>query len=202
MRVSLLVSAILLCVTAPLAGQRDRVLTSRWVGTHQGRPLHFEFYGDSLLVVNDRHVLDFRLSHDSLTAVGDTTIQGRYRLAPLEYLLLDTPDGLVTMSRQSALARPITGRWIGPLGSSGETRLELEIFSTGMVRWRTVPGAGWTVGEWDRQFRQITFEWGEEAHVEEEQVQWIAQYYAVGNALLLETTIPDADLTILRRVLR
>jgi hypothetical protein len=203
MRVSLLVSAVLVCVTAPLAGQQDRVLTSRWVGTHLGRPLFLEFYGDTMLVVNEGHVLDFRLSRDSLIAVGDTIIQGRYRLAPLGHLLLDTPDGLITMSQQSTLARPITGRWIGPLGSSGETRLELQIFSGGVVRWRTVPGMGWTRGEWERQFRLITFTWGEEEdQAEEDETKWIAQYDAEGNALLLETTIPDVDLTILRRVFR
>jgi len=195
---------------APLSAQRDTVVAHRWVGRHLGRPLFFEFYGDSMLVVDDRHVLDYHLTRDSLIAIGDTTVVGRYRLAR-GWLLLATPDGVVTMAKQKFLARPLSGRWIGPLGTEDGTLVDLRIFSNGIAQWRTLPSGGWTVGEWDRTFRVITFIWeteetdtteeaeGEEGETENE---WRALYDPIANALLFEVTVPEAETTILRRQLR
>jgi hypothetical protein len=181
-------------VPAPAVAQRDSVLAHRWVGVHRGRPLQFEFYGDTMLVVDDEHVLDFRLSQDSLVAFGDTTIAGAYRLV-LDRLLLQTPDGVVTMATQSALARPLTGRWRGSLGTDDGVEAELVISAGGTARWRRMPGGRWMNGEWDREMRAITFTWSDES-------EWRGQYDPTGNAMLLETTVPEAQPTILRRVFR
>jgi hypothetical protein len=183
-------------VTTPALAQRDTVLAHRWVGTHLGRPLHFEFYGDTMMVVNDRHVLDYRLTRDSLIAVGDTTVIGRYRLS-MGYLLFSTPDGVVTMAKQSFLARPLTGIWVGPLGTPDGAQVELRLHASGVARWRRRSRGGWTTGEWERTFRVITFVWEDE-----EETEWRALYDPIANALLFEITVPDAETTILRRSLR
>jgi len=61
------VAALLLAgllVPAAAAAQRDSVLAHRWVGVHQGQPLQLEFYGDTMLVVDDQRALDYRLTGD------------------------------------------------------------------------------------------------------------------------------------------
>lgn len=191
----LLVPVLSLATAAPVAGQRDDVLASRWVGMHQGRPLQFEFYGDTMLVVNDRWALDFRLTRDSLVALGDTSLMGRYRIVR-DRLLFETRSGVVTMAPQSYLARPLDGRWIGSLGTPDGATLELIINPGGRARWRNLAGGGsWIEGEWDRASRIITFVWPDET-------EWKGQYDPVGNALLLENTVEGAGSTILRRAFR
>lgn len=191
-------SLLLLGLLAPatLQAQRDTVLAYRWVGTHLGRPLQLEFYGDTMLVVDDERVLDFRLTGDSLVAFGDTSVVGRYRLA-LDRLLLQTPDGMITLARQDRLARPLTGRWRGPLGTGDGREIELEIFASGQARWRRLPGGGWQGGEWDRTMRTVTFTWDDE-----DESEWLSQYDPIGNAMLFEATIAGSTSTILRRVFR
>lgn len=178
----------------PAEAQQDSILTSRWVGTHLGRPLQFEFYDDTMLVVNDRWALEFRLTDDSLVAFGDTIIMGRYQMV-LNRLLFQTPEGLVTMAPQSFLARPLDGRWQGALGTPDGTQLELVILPGGRARWRPLPGGPWVEGEWDRASRLITFVWPDET-------EWTGQYDPIGNALLLEQTVEGAGSTILRRAFR
>lgn len=183
-----------LLVPAGAAAQRDSVLAHRWVGVHLGRPLQLEFYADTMLVVGDEHVLDFRLTGDSLVAFGDTTIACQYRLA-MGRLLLQTPNGMVTMAVQSALARPLTGRWRGPLGTDDGAEAELVIFADGTARWRRLPEGRWTGGEWDREMRAVTFTWADES-------EWRGQYDPIGNAMLYELTVPESQPTILRRIFR
>jgi hypothetical protein len=190
---AMLLAACLLA-PVPLMAQRDSVLAHRWVGIHLRQPLQFEFYGDTMLIVNDEHVLDFQLTHDSLVGMGDTTVRGRYRLA-LGRLLLDTPDGMVTMATQSPLARPLTGRWQGALGDEEGATIELLIRVDGTGRWRRLPDGPWMAGEWDRETRIITFTWTDET-------EWRAHYDPIGNALLFEQTLPGAGSSILRRVFR
>lgn len=178
----------------PAMAQRDSVLAHRWVGVHLGRGLQLEFHGDTMLVVNDQHVLDFRLTRDSLVAFGDTSVIGRYRLV-LQRLLLETPDGVVTMAVQSALARPLTGQWRGALGTEDGVETQLVIAPDGSARWRRLPGGAWTYGEWDREMRVITFTWSDDS-------EWRGQYDPIGNAMLFEQTVSGAHPTILRRVFR
>lgn len=187
-------AAMVLLAAVPAGAQRDSALAYRWVGIHLRQPLQLEFFGDTMLVVNDEHVLDFRLTEDSLTAFGDTSIVGRYRLV-LQRLLLETPDGVVTMATQSALARPLTGRWRGALGSADGVEIELVIDASGTARWRSLPDGRWRAGEWDRETRVITFTWEDES-------EWRGQYDPMGNAMLFQQTVPDAEPTILRRVYR
>lgn len=180
----------------PVAAQRDSVLAHRWVGMHQGGPLQFEFYGDTMLVLNDHTVLDFRLSVDSLVAVGDTIVQGRYQLA-LGRLLFSTPDGVVTMAVQSALARPVTGRWTGTMGTVDGAAMEIQVFASGVARWRVLPSGPWTDGEWERNMRFVSFIWADD-----EATEWTAQYDPTGNALLFEQTGAETEATVLRRIFR
>jgi hypothetical protein len=207
MRIALAILGLgVVLAPCPATAQRDSVLAHRWVGIHLGRPLQLEFYADTMLVVNDDHVLDFRLTDDSLIAFGDTTITGRYRLVRIpdrdvlsdslrEWLLLETPDGVVTMAEQKLLARPLTGRWRGPLGTDDGVEVELYISIAGTARWRRLPGGGWQNGEWDRDMRMITFTWDDES-------EWQCMYDPVGNALLFETTVPESSPTILHKVFR
>lgn len=181
-------------LTHPLVAQRDSVLQSRWVGTHFGRMLNLEFYDDTMLVLNDEEPLNFRLTDDSLVAVGDTIIQARWRLV-LGYLLLETPDGVITMASQSMLARPLTGRWVGPLGTSADTTIELEIYRNKTARWRPITGGRWTAGEWERETRDVTLTWPDDT-------EWTGQYDPIGNAILFQQTVPQSSSTILRRAFR
>ena len=194
MRSLLLLGLLVLAGGRPLVAQRDSVLAHRWVGLHLRQPLQFEFYGDTMLVVNDEHVLNFRLTNDSLIATGDTTVAGRYRLV-LGRLILETFEEVVTMATQSPLARPLTGHWAGPLGTSDGNDAELIIFASGIARWRRLPGGRWADGEWDRETRLITFTWADST-------EWRGQYDPVGNAILFERTVEGGETTILRRFFR
>ncbi len=189
----LFVILLLSLVAAPAVAQRDSVLATRWVGSHGGRLLVFEFYGDTMLVINDQHALSFRLTRDSLVAMGDTLINGRYRMA-MGRLLLDTPEGLVTMSPQPALARPLTGRWVGSLFTDDGAEIELVIFLGGTARWRRT-GGNWVTGEWERATRLITLVWPDGT-------EWVGQYDPLGNAILFEETLSGSGATILRRSFR
>jgi hypothetical protein len=194
MRFILVFCGCLLVAPAGVAQQRDSVLASRWVGIHLGRPLRFEFYGDTMLVLNDQTPLSFRLSRDSLIAGGDTVIQARWRHV-LGHLLLDTPDGPITMSRQVPLARPLTGRWTGPLGTPDDRLIEVFLAANGTARWRDLSGGGWTTGEWERESRLIAFTWIDET-------EWQGQYDPIGNNLLLLRTVEGSQGSILRRAFR
>ena len=204
MRPAVFVLLLLLAFPTAATAQRDSLLASRWVGYHLGRPLQFEFYGDTMVVVDDEHALDYRLTLDSLVATGDTLIVARWRYV-MGHLLLDTPDGAVTMSAQNFLARPLTGRWVGPLGDDDETLIEMRLYLGGTARWRPIDGSSWTTGEWERESRLITFTWPDPAAADDpeaEPLEWRGQYDPIGNNLLLENTVEGSHGTILRRAYR
>ena len=62
------------------ADQTDPLLR-RWVGHHRNRPIFFDFYSDSMLVVDDIHVLGFAFTWDSIIAYGDTSFAVSYRFS-------------------------------------------------------------------------------------------------------------------------
>ena len=203
---TLAVLCTLIAVSASGAGQQESRLLQRWVGTHYNRPLHLDFYGDTMLVVNDRYAVDYYVVDDSLIAYGDTSFAVSYWFAR-DRLLLQTEEGrIVTLSRQLELARPLHGgRWRGgEIGTDDD--MELVLMRGGIARWRTYPGGKWDNGEWDRSTRIITFTWfPDTAGVDEEvpdSVQWVAQYDPEGSALLFPETIPDKGTVVLRRILR
>ncbi len=138
-----------------------------------------------MLVVGDRHALDYRLTSDSLTAAGDTTIRAQYRLSHGR-LLLEIPEGIViTMATQKTLARPLTGRWIGTVDSSGKAiPVEINLNADRSACWRVTPDGKWLGGEWDRAFRQVTMTW--------DNSEWIGSYDPQHNSLVLK---PTADST-------
>lgn len=188
--------AAALVVSSPLVLQQSSQLSGRWVGMHRGAPLHFEFYGDTMLVVNDRYALNARVTSDSLLASGDTTVVARYWFS-LDRLLVETPDGyVVTMSAQKALARPLTGRWVGDLGTPEQVEAELVITPGGVAQWRQLPAGNWVAGEWERQTRVITFTWAADS------TDWVGHYDVEGNAILFEKTLPGSRAAIFRRVFR
>jgi len=179
-----------------LSAQTDERLRKRWVGTLNGRTLHLEFYGDSMVVVNDEHALDYRATGDSIVASGDTSLAVSYRFA-IGRLLLFTEDGeVVTMSEQDALARPLEGRWVGAPSRWAEQSVELIMNRGGTARWRRAPDGGWVYGEWDRVTRLLTFTWLPDSTV------WSGQYDPAGNAVLFEKGPANAGTVVLRRVLR
>lgn len=187
---------------AGLAGQENPLL-QRWVGRHPpNRPLFLDFYSDSMLVVNDRHVTDFWYTGDSLVVFGDTTFTVRYEFR-YDKMLIHTADGTtVTMSHQPISARPIHGGQLGTWGSwvastaDGASLLLEMTRSGGRARWRHIPGGSWTVGEWEKDARTIRFEW------EPDSTTWVAQYDAVGHQLIFEQTEPGTSVTIFRRYYR
>ncbi|MBI2537433.1 MAG: hypothetical protein HYW06_10835 [Gemmatimonadetes bacterium] len=177
--------------------QCETSLTGRWVGLHQNQTLHLEFYGDTMLVVNDQYPLTFRATSDSLTATGDTTVAARYWFSFCR-LLLETPDhSVVTMSSQGVLARPLTGRWVGGLGTPDGAEAELRLAPSGTARWHLLPDGPWTEGEWERQTRIITFTWAGS-----DTIPWVGHYDVEGNAILFERTVPNSRTAIFHRVFR
>lgn len=187
---------VVLALIPPLPDQGGDRLHRRWVGTHTGGSLHLDFYGDSLLVVNDQYALNYRATRDSIVATGDTTLAVSYWFALDRLLLRTTGDEVITMSEQSALARPLQGRWRGSPTAWADREVDLVMSRGGGARWRAVPGGGWTQGEWDRATRVITFTWLPDS------TQWIGQYDPVGNAILFEDAPPENGILVLRRVFR
>lgn len=175
----------------------DSGVLRRWVGTKpDGRPLYLEFFGDTMLVVNDTYALNYRLTPDSLTAVGDTSLSFRYRLS-FGKLLLETTEYVLTMSPQSPLARPLTGTWIGEvLGSESSNTVRLDLLRGGAARWRPTQGGSWQVGEWDRLARTIDLLWLPDS------VTWMGQYDPTGNAILFEEIEEGSGPAIFRRLFR
>ena len=171
-------------------------LTGRWVGQHNRQTLLLEFYGDTMLVVNDRYPLNFRVSGDSLFATGDTTITARYWFSYCR-LLLEPPDGSeVTMTYQAPLARPLTGRWVGDLGPPKNGTAEMRISANGSARWHMLPSGSWTDGDWERATRLITFTWATDT------IPWLGHYDPEGNAILFDHTVPGSGTAIFRRIFR
>lgn len=191
----MLVVLFVTAVAGTLATQTDPRLLRRWVGLHQGRPIHLDFYGDTMLVVNDERALEYRATRDSLIAYGDTSFALTYWFA-LDRMLLQTEAGeVITMAPQDELARPIEGRWTGT--PSGTDRpIELRMTRGGTARWRPVSDGPWTNGEWDRMMRIITFTWLPDS------VVWTGRYDPGGNALLFSDIPPDGGALILRRFYR
>jgi len=104
------------------------------------------------------------------------------------------------MARQRTLGRPLTGRWIGDVDSSGTTLpIELNLNTSRTACWRHSPAGKWTVGEWERETRVITLTWDND--------EWTGLYDPQRNSLLLD---PPSDSThtttgptgILRRIFR
>jgi hypothetical protein len=175
-----IVMTLVLAVVVLAATGQDAGLLKRWVGTHEGRPLVLDFYGDSMVVVNDVHVADYSVRGRRLSVSGDTSFTATYWFA-LDRLLLETDAGVVlTLAQQDLLARPMFGQWVGALSPSG-TGVELYLGRGGVARWRTA-GSGWTDGEWNRRSRTIVFTWMPDS------TEWSAQYDPLGAALLFEET--------------
>ena len=177
-------------------------MLGRWVGIHLEKSLTLEFYGDTMLVVGDRHPLNYRLTPDSIIATGDTSFAVRYRLA-FGKLLLESGDDIITMSRQITLGRPLIGRWVGDVDTSGTTQLaELRLSVDRSASWRALPSGKPEYGEWDRQTRKVTLTWTNGG-------EWIGLYDPTRNTLLLEPATdstgvvqPGGATGVLRRVFR
>jgi hypothetical protein len=193
-RRALTAAVVTLLVGAPaLRAQSTDSLFGRWVGTHMGRPLFFDFYGDTMLVVNDRYPLGFAYTRDSLRAYGDTSFTVEYVFLLGRLLIRNVEGNWVTMSAQDRLARPLHGTWYADAGDG--RRILLYLQRGGPARWRMVPGGSWTIGEWDRQARSLMFTW------EPDSVVWQG-FYDAPRALILEEDASASGLSIFRRMIR
>ena len=176
-------------IIGPLAAQSQHRLLSRWVGTHDGRPWVIDFYGDSMLVVDDEHVLDFQLLGDSLVAYGDTSFAVSYWFVR-DRLLVQTAAGeIITMAPQDHLARPLHGNWRGG-------GINLWMGRGGVTRWRPADGGSWQDGEWERRTRIISFLWLPDS------LEWTAQYDPPGAALLFSEMESRTSPVVLRKAFR
>ncbi len=178
-------------------------LQTRWVGTHLGRPLHIDFYADTMVVVKDRFVADYEATQDSIVVFGDTSFSVHYRFA-LGRMILRTDSGnVITMAAQGSLARPLRGNWLGTPGRMRDSLVELQMNASGTAYWRTLPAGGWIEGEWDRFSREITFTWfPDSAAGRPDSTQWVGMYNPVRSQLLFDETLPESGVTILRRFFR
>jgi hypothetical protein len=178
-------------------------LQTRWVGTHLGRPLHIDFYADTMVVVRDVFVCDYEATRDSIYVFGDTTFSVHYRFA-LDRMILRTDSGaVITMSAQGPLARPLRGNWFGSPGRLRESLIELQMLQTGAAYWRTLPRGGWIEGEWDRLSREVTFTWlPDSAAGRPDSTLWVGMYNPTRSQLLFDSTLSEGGVTILRRFFR
>jgi hypothetical protein len=196
MRVILLLTTLTFSVAAWQSQDRHPILR-RWVGTLNSQPLHFDFFGDTMLLLNDTKPLSFRLQGDSLTAWGsDTTFTVRYWFSRDRLLVLTAESTLVTMAEQSRAARPLWGLWRGsPIGKSDEV-IELVMRRGGTALYRVAPSREWLTGEWNRATRMISFTW------EADSTEWVGQFDPGGAALLFDSTYAESGTVVLRKVYR
>jgi len=181
-------------------------LLRRWVGHYRNRPIFFDFFSDSLLVVNDIHAVDFVFTWDSIIAYGDTSFAVSYRFS-YDRLLITTESGTVfTMAPQDIMARPISA----PGGSRMPTRwisetslgtVEVQMREGGWARWRLTPGGSWQSGEWSRSARDVEFTWVSRDGEVPDTTLWIGVYDAP-DAMIFEETVPESGITIFRRTIR
>jgi hypothetical protein len=156
-----------------------------------------------MVVVNDRHVCDYRASRDSIIVLGDTSFSVHYRFA-LDRMIVTTDSGnVITMAVQGPLARPLAGSWFGSPSRIRDMRMELLMDMQGRALWRAVPGGAWIEGEWDRVSREIIFTWfPDSAAGRPDSTEWIGIYNPDRSQLLFDETIPESGVTILQRFFR
>ena len=171
-------------------------LQTRWVGTHLGRPLHIDFYADTMVIVQDRFVCDYEATRDSIIVFGDTTFSVHYRFALDRMIVRTDSGGVITMSAQGTLARPLRGNWFGTPGRMRDSLIELQMNASGAAYWRTLPRGQWIEGEWDRFSREITFTWLPDS------TEWVGMYKPARSQLLFDSTFAESGVTILRRFFR
>ncbi len=178
-------------------------LQTRWVGTHLGRPLHLDFYSDTMAVVRDVHVCDYEATRDSIFVFGDTTFSVHYRFA-LDRMIVRTDSGnVITMSAQGRLARPLRGNWFGTPLRMRDSLIELQMNASGAAYWRTLPRGEWIEGEWDRFSREITFTWLPDSTAgRPDSTLWVGMYHPERSQLLFDSTLSESGVTILRRFFR
>ena len=202
--VALIVGGMLLAAVMPQ--QQERII-DRWVGTYQNQPLHFDFFADTMLLLNDVSPLYYRLTSDSLIAWGDTSFVVNYWFSMDRLLVLTEDNHVVTMSRQDKRARPIWGLWRGnPVSRSDET-IELFLGRGGGSRWRHVGDDRWTDGEWSRRSVLLTFTWPPDSVVENGDAEpdsavWNGLLDPVGGALLFDSTYSESGIVVMRKVYR
>ena len=192
---ALLIGALALPAWGGTQAQDDHPLLRRWVGSHAGRPLVLDFYGDTMLVVNDDLVLSFERELNRVRVYGDSAFTLTYWFVR-DRLLLQTEGGtVITMAPQGPLSRSLFGgRWRG--SGPSQHLVELELLRGGVARWRSLPDGRWNGGEWDRTARNITFTWLPDSTI------WTAQYDPAGAALLFSETTPGSGTVILRHAYR
>lgn len=190
----LILTAVGLASTA-WAQESPAPLLQRWIGRYDNQPLALDFYDDTMVVVNDQFAASFRATYDSLAVFGDTSFTVAYWFS-MGRLLLQTRDGkVVTMSRQSDLARPIEGLWRGSSPSDGQA-VVIQMWRGGAARRRTLPEGAWIDGQWDRNSRMIQFTWRPDS------TTWTATYDPLGQALLFTDANPTVGTLVLRKVYR
>jgi hypothetical protein len=189
------------------AGQKNDPLEKRWVGTLNRQALFLDFFGDSMLVVNDRIIMDYWAGPDSIIAYNaDTSFALQYR-AVYDKLLIETADGItVTMSPQPIQARPVFsgfgwdwGRWIAR--SRGEViQLYIKRIGNG-ARFTTNSSARKGLsGRWRRAGRTFTFTWETPTEENPDSTQiWMGHFDAEGHQFLFDDTGPETDMAIFRR---
>lgn len=210
----------------PSNSQESRLLR-RWVGAKvNGIPLWLDFFGDSMLVISDnvdQFTANYALTPNTLVVYGDsvfmrvlatafnrnregedfgerTSFEMRYRFS-LERLLVEADGVTITMSPQSVLARRIEANWIADL--SDGTRMQLQLYRSGSVRYRVAPGGSWVWGDWKRNARDITFDWNRDSvETRDSTLIWNSLYDARGDQIILENVGVGTGTTIFRRIIR
>lgn len=228
----LTVACALLALPAVAEGQfpeRDgsNRLLQRWVGAKaNGLPIWLDFFGDSMLVVSDNiqsRDADYSLAPGRVTVYGDsitmrilaTSFNGNregedfgflrqfelsYRFS-LDRMIMSADGRSITMTAQNRLARPLEANWIADLPDG--RRMELRLQGSGSALYRFVPGGGWRVGEWDRNFGDITLDWNPpDIEEPDSSLIWTGLYDADGQQILLEQVIEGSSVTIFRRIIR
>ncbi len=210
----------------PSDSQENRLLR-RWVGAKvNGIPLWLDFFGDSMLAISDnvnQFAANYALTPNTLVVYGDsvfmrvlatafdrnregedfsgrTSFEMRYRFS-LERLLVEADGVTITMSPQSVLARRIEANWIADLPDG--TQMLLQLFRSGSARYRVAPGGSWVGGDWERNAREITFDWNRDSvETPDSTLIWNGLYDARGDQIVLENAGEGTGTTIFRRIIR
>lgn len=222
----------ILVATPPAAAQfpsqdGSNRLLQRWVGAKMnGLPVWLDFFGDSMIVVSDNvqsRDADYSLAPGRVTIYGDSVVMrilatsfngnregedfGFLRQFELSYrfsldrMIVSAGGRSITMTAQNRLGRPLEANWIADLPDG--RRMELRLQGSGSALYRFVPGGSWRVGEWDRNFRDISFDWNPpDIEEPDSSLIWAGIYDADGQQILLEDIVDGSSVTIFRRIIR
>ena len=83
------------------------------------------------------------------------------------------------------------------------SQMELFLNTNGTVSRRTWPGGARALGTWERQVRDIVFDWSPDSlEIPDSSLVWVGFYDLPGQAILFDSLGPGTGTAIFRRIVR